>query len=573
MSTGLFSDEEDGYNIDEENTLNIDETKYTLKLDNPNPASTVPTEPVIDTPLEDELGGLEDMGNDEVDDKPFDDEPFDAGIEANEDEDPEKFIQQLSGKLGTSLRKYTETNGQPDFDLEKFAVNSVISATNTSKMDQEDQDDIIEKVRNSSTDGADGADESEPSEDGGGSENSEENDMGDEAEFNADDLKKELDEMMLHEDDIEEVAIRDYDEEEKQNKPNLRVYQQDPNSEKYIDENNDGENPCWSGYEMLGMKSKGGDKVPNCVKIDESEYQGKDVELNKPSRGDVKKFKVFVKNDKGNVVKVNFGDPNMEIKRDNPERKKAFRARHNCDNPGPKWKARYWSCKMWSSTPVSDLTETKVKDKISGGLAKGMSVVDLASHHGDDSLVKELKKQLEKGVKVEMEHTTSSAIAREIAMDHLYEDPKYYDNKIFKGELNEKYWESTDFLSESKIKNRIFDKIKISKMLKETVEPKIKPVVTPDVSPRRKRIWETKPEVSPKPKFETLGDDEVNLDGKEIDLESILISGQYEWDYPDYSDAFISSANYVSGDELTDEELDSLMSTYPDLVTNTIHNK
>ena len=87
-----------------------------------------------------------------------------------------------------------------------------------------------------------------------------------------------------------------------------------------------------------------------------AENKGKKVKLNKVMRGDVKKFKVYVKNDKGNVVKVNFGDPNMEIKRDDPERRKSFRARHNCDNPGPKWKARYWSCKMWSSQKVSDIT-------------------------------------------------------------------------------------------------------------------------------------------------------------------------------------------------------------------------
>ena len=78
-------------------------------------------------------------------------------------------------------------------------------------------------------------------------------------------------------------------------------------------------------------------------------------ELNNPTRGDVKKYKVYVKNDKGNVVKVEFGDPNMEIKRDDPERRKSFRARHNCDNPGPKYKARYWSCKFWSAKSVSDL--------------------------------------------------------------------------------------------------------------------------------------------------------------------------------------------------------------------------
>lgn len=88
---------------------------------------------------------------------------------------------------------------------------------------------------------------------------------------------------------------------------------------------------------------------------EDAEYQGRKVKLNNPMPGDVKKTKVYVKNDKGNVVKVEFGDPNMDIKRDDPERRKSFRARHNCDNPGPKYKARYWSCKFWSTKSVSDL--------------------------------------------------------------------------------------------------------------------------------------------------------------------------------------------------------------------------
>lgn len=81
--------------------------------------------------------------------------------------------------------------------------------------------------------------------------------------------------------------------------------------------------------------------------LDEAEYQGRKVPLGKPMQGDVKKFKVYVKNDKGNIVKVNFGDPNMRIKKSNPARRKSFRARHNCDNPGPRTKARYWSCRKW----------------------------------------------------------------------------------------------------------------------------------------------------------------------------------------------------------------------------------
>ena len=88
---------------------------------------------------------------------------------------------------------------------------------------------------------------------------------------------------------------------------------------------------------------------------EDAEYDGRPVKLNNPTRGDVKKYKVYVKNEKGNVVKVEFGDPNMEIKRDDPGRRASFRARHNCDSPGPKYKARYWSCKFWSAKSVTDL--------------------------------------------------------------------------------------------------------------------------------------------------------------------------------------------------------------------------
>ena len=88
--------------------------------------------------------------------------------------------------------------------------------------------------------------------------------------------------------------------------------------------------------------------------IDEAEYQGRKVKLGKPMAGDVKKFKVYVKNPKGNVVKVNFGHggssvkgKSMRIRKNNPAARRSFRARHNCDNPGPRHKARYWSCRKW----------------------------------------------------------------------------------------------------------------------------------------------------------------------------------------------------------------------------------
>jgi hypothetical protein len=163
---------------------------------------------------------------------------------------------------------------------------------------------------------------------------------------------------------------------------------------------------CWEGYKQVGGKMKNGKMVPNCVPISEdidsdddvnyglvepeeydvededmedfisfmrnyakdlneetcpcmheAEYQGREVKLGKPMAGDVKKFKVYVKNPAGNVVKVNFGhggtsaaskgEKTMRIRKSNPKARKSFRARHNCDSPGPRHKARYWSCRKW----------------------------------------------------------------------------------------------------------------------------------------------------------------------------------------------------------------------------------
>ena len=140
--------------------------------------------------------------------------------------------------------------------------------------------------------------------------------------------------------------------------------------------------PCWKGYEMVGMKDKSGKKVPNCVpeekdceceegyvsdaqrkavwasrnekgikeeeQVDEATYQGREVPLNKPMAGDVKKSKVYVDPDgDGKAKKVEFGDPNMSIKKHIPARRKSFRARHNCDTAKDKTTPRYWSCRAW----------------------------------------------------------------------------------------------------------------------------------------------------------------------------------------------------------------------------------
>jgi hypothetical protein len=103
-------------------------------------------------------------------------------------------------------------------------------------------------------------------------------------------------------------------------------------------------------YEQYGVMHYNDDDI-----MDEAEYQGRTVKLGKPMQGDVKKFKVYVKDPKtGNTKKVNFGHGGssvkgkaMKIKKSNPGARKSFRARHNCDNPGPRTKARYWSCRKW----------------------------------------------------------------------------------------------------------------------------------------------------------------------------------------------------------------------------------
>ena len=127
-----------------------------------------------------------------------------------------------------------------------------------------------------------------------------------------------------------------------------------------------------------------------------AEYQGRKVDLNKPFRlnDGKKKFGVYVKNDKGNVVQVKFGDPKLDIKRDDPERRRNFRARHNCDNPGPKYKARYWSCRMWSSKRVSDI------------LGKGtMTTVSTESLKKSNDHLNDIMQMLEKGVSISKKKT------------------------------------------------------------------------------------------------------------------------------------------------------------------------
>jgi hypothetical protein len=413
------------------------------------PAVAAPAQPVA---ADTETSGFGDTGADTTDaapaadDKPFDDEPFDAGVAADEETDPKKYIEQLTGKLGQSLRKYNEEQGQPDFELEKFAINSLLSATHTSEMDEEDKKDIIKKVNTAGNDDSKDSDMGTQDDTDSGEDNNDgtnDSDSGDSG-FGTEDDSEDLEEYTIYEN--ENFILPGHGK-------RMSIFAPE-GSEEFMEENRlDEIKPCWKGYKQVGMKEKGGKEVPNCVPVNENhqggeslnymfwqnlktihhaagellemnqqqidemcanghawavdhvassaddieevyhffesnieddsmdydgeteggyqdeygsvenvnlneaEYEGKTVTLGKPSSGDVKnkKFKVYVKNKKGKVVKVNFGDANMEIKRDNPERKKSFRARHNCAQAKDRTTPKYWSCKMWSNTPVSKM--------------------------------------------------------------------------------------------------------------------------------------------------------------------------------------------------------------------------
>ena len=179
--------------------------------------------------------------------------------------------------------------------------------------------------------------------------------------------------------------IQDYRDKIEKEREKLRKYLETNTIQESSSKMKD-KNPCRKGYEMVGKKMKNGKEVPNCVPkekninennnliyedefgsveetnfvadniLEEAEYQGRKVKLNKPflTPNGSKKRSVYVKNEKGKVVKVNFGFGGksahgkvMKIKKNNPERRKSFRARMNCDNPGPRDRPRYWSCRAW----------------------------------------------------------------------------------------------------------------------------------------------------------------------------------------------------------------------------------
>ena len=260
-------------------------------------------------------------------DKPFDDEPFNAGVEADEESDPKKFIEQLTGKLGQSLRKYEEEQGSPDFELEKFAINSLLSATHTAEMNPEDQKDIIKKVKSSgkgdenaemATDDSEetpteepvNAPEDTPQDTPEDDENlfetldemslndwrtkaiinmydSGDNDMKllltklvsftkeiDREEF-IDDLRHGgVDDVKYVFSKLEELGVKIPVEDTSFDLNEVQIFLNNPPKNNMFQEGSndilDEKAPCWKGYKQVGMKTKNGKEVPNCVPIDEN---------------------------------------------------------------------------------------------------------------------------------------------------------------------------------------------------------------------------------------------------------------------------------------------------------------
>ena len=213
-----------------------------------------PEAPIDDAPPADAAFGDEPQPS--SDDKPFDDEPFDAGVEADEQSDPKKYIEQLTGKLGQSLRTYNEKQGQPDFELEKFAINSLLSAAHTSQMDQEDQDDIIKKVKEAGNHDDSAADSQDDSND----DNNDSTDFGDvSGDGDSTDFGGDLgDDSAPSEDELQENQVNLFLDEPKRN----NMFQ--PGSNDVLKE----ENPCWDGYEKV--KGKKDFEKGSCKKINEN---------------------------------------------------------------------------------------------------------------------------------------------------------------------------------------------------------------------------------------------------------------------------------------------------------------
>tara|TARA_Y100000592_G_scaffold55519_1_gene87319 strand:- start:12778 stop:13938 length:1161 start_codon:yes stop_codon:yes gene_type:complete len=364
-STGLFQEEEEDYNLEEE-------TKYKLKLDTPKSEPAFGGSDGEDESLDafddaegDDLSFGDDKGGDN--EKPFDDEPFDAGVEADEDEDPEKYIQQIAGKLGTSLRKYNDERGEPDFDLEKYAINSVISATHTSEMDEEDQKDIIRKVKTSGA-GDDNDDidkdldiDSEEPKDGVEEieetlyEDSWSNPMeiseGVEVSNN---LQYHLDNKIALGEGLfrygSDAYVKLYTEVKTLN--DLNAIKLNENDEKLIEDFTNQSIIIEGERILLNLI------IENDVEriLEEGDkYKGK--KSNSPSRGagGGKAYKVFVpgcaaktKSNPRGIKKISFGSGGLKAKLSNKEAKKSYNARHGCSKGrhNDKCKAGYWSCRL-----------------------------------------------------------------------------------------------------------------------------------------------------------------------------------------------------------------------------------
>lgn len=374
-STGLFSDEEEGYNLEEE-------TKYKLKLDAPSePASSVSDDEesldaFADAEGDEELSfGDDDKGGNE---KPFDDEPFDAGVEADEDEDPEKFIQQLAGKLGTSLRKYNDERGEPDFDLEKYAINSVISATHTAEMEEEDQKDIIKKVKMSGA--GDENDDVDKDLDMDSEEPKDEEPMGDDLGFGDDEDIEEgyyeeswADPMELK----EGVEVSDNLKYHLDNKIALGESVFRYGSDKYVElytevkdlhekgliTINENDEILLEDFTDQSIIIEGETILLNLIIEDGGEHiieegdRYKGQKTNSPTRGagGGKAYKVFVpgcaaktKSNPRGIKKIGFGSGGLKAKLSNKDAKKSYNARHGCSKGkhNDKCKAGYWSCRL-----------------------------------------------------------------------------------------------------------------------------------------------------------------------------------------------------------------------------------
>jgi len=449
--------------------------------------------------------------------KPFDDEPFDAGVEADENTDPKKYIEQLTGKLGQSLRKYNEAQGQPDFELEKFAVNSLLAATHTGEMDPNDQEDIIKKVKTAGNNDDSNNDSEAPSDDNNSADS---NDNGGNNDVSGD-LGGDIE---ADSENVEEHIFEKKEDGFLINPKKNNMFQ--PNSNDKLKES------CWKGYKQNGMKDKDGKQVPNCIPIKENAVNLNEVfdfvkSAIESASGDKVKDRVLDDKNKSLYSSLTNKYVNYYI--------------------GSDEQIILYNGETGERYPIGDLKDykhtNKIKENNAGESKNYMFWQNLKTiNHASAELLKMEQANVDDMI----------ANGHAWAVDHIATSSDDIEEVYHFFEANLK-----ENLHNSK-KSSTFDKIKSTlqetfnqeeKMSEPTTKPIVKPSPTkePAIKPsRRNKPFLPTPSVQPDPKAKTMDEDDVKKKGYEVYHNSFSSAVQTASDYAEAKGYTVSEDDWFN---------------------------